>query len=92
MWRHENNFLDVAKLHFVFATLPYIPLEERRRIAELSLQGWSQRAICRLMNRSRAAVSRIIRTYHDSGGTLADGERSGRPSATDNLIRSSWPV
>ncbi|KAH7956587.1 hypothetical protein HPB52_010877 [Rhipicephalus sanguineus] len=62
---------------------PYVPLEQRQRIVELSLQGWSQRAICRLMNRSRAAVSRIIRTYRDHGGSLADRERSGRPGATD---------
>ncbi|KAH6945446.1 hypothetical protein HPB50_008500 [Hyalomma asiaticum] len=67
---------------------PYVPLEQRQRIVELSLQGWSQRAICRLMNRSRAAVSRIIRTYRDHGGSLADRERSGRPRATDTQTNS----
>lgn len=67
---------------------PYVPLEQRQRIVELSLQGWSQRAICRLMNRLRAAVSRIIRTYRDHGGSLADRERSGRPRATDTQTNS----
>lgn len=67
---------------------PYVPLEQRQRIVELSLQGWSQREICRLMNRSRAAVSRIIRTYLDHGGSLADRERSGRPRATDTQTDS----
>ncbi|KAL1442798.1 hypothetical protein MTO96_030625 [Rhipicephalus appendiculatus] len=40
------------------------------------------------MNRSRAAVSRIIRAYRNRGGTLADEERSGCPRATDNLTDS----
>ncbi|KAH7951116.1 hypothetical protein HPB52_004747 [Rhipicephalus sanguineus] len=67
---------------------PYIPLEERRRIAELSLQGLSQRAICGLMNRSRTAVHRIIKAYCDRGGALDDEQRSGRPRATDSLTDS----
>ncbi|KAH6938427.1 hypothetical protein HPB50_009169 [Hyalomma asiaticum] len=64
---------------------PHIPLEERRRIVELSLQGWSQRAICGLMNRSRTAVSRIIKAYRDRGGALDDEQRCGRPRATDSV-------
>lgn len=40
------------------------------------------------MNRSRATVSRIIRTYRDHGGSLADRERSGRPRATDTQTNS----
>lgn len=35
------------------------------------------------MNRSRAAVSTISRTFRDHGGNLADRKRCGLPRATD---------
>lgn len=62
---------------------PPVPVNERKRIVELCLQGISQREICRRTARSRRAVRRAIQAYRDEGGRLEDSERSGRPRATD---------
>lgn len=61
---------------------PRIPLNERRRIVDLSIQGFSQRVICRLLERSRNAVTRVIQTYRKER-RIVDRQRRGRPRCTE---------
>lgn len=64
---------------------PRVPADERRRIVELSIQGFSQRVICRLLQRSRNAVSRAIQAYRQTGG-ISDRDRAGRSRCTDDEV------
>ncbi|KAH6945097.1 hypothetical protein HPB50_007203 [Hyalomma asiaticum] len=62
---------------------PRVPIEDRRFIARLFVEGVPQRAIAQRTGRSKAAVTRIIRAFRDDG-TLADAKRSGRPIVTNH--------
>ncbi|KAH7984306.1 hypothetical protein HPB52_019152 [Rhipicephalus sanguineus] len=64
---------------------PRVPADERRRIVELSIQGFSQRVICRLLQRSRNAVSRAIQAYRQIWG-ISDRDRAGRSRCTDDEV------
>ncbi|KAH7956692.1 hypothetical protein HPB52_011772 [Rhipicephalus sanguineus] len=64
---------------------PRVPADERRRIVESSIQGFSQRVICRLLQRSRNAVSRAIQAYRQTGG-ISDRDRAGRSRCTDDEV------
>lgn len=68
---------------------PRVPIEDRRRIVKLSMQGFSQREICCLLGRSRTSVSRIIQAYRDEEGRMGDAQRSGRPRLT-TLEEDQW--
>lgn len=66
-----------------------VPLEERRLIVRLYIEGVSQREICRRTGRTRTAVSRITQAYRDEA-RLGDAHRTGRQRITreeeDQLI------
>ncbi|KAH7983915.1 hypothetical protein HPB52_015253 [Rhipicephalus sanguineus] len=64
---------------------PRVPADERRRIVELSIQGFSQRVICRLLQRLRNAASRAIQAYRQTGG-ISDRDRAGRSRCTDDEV------
>lgn len=64
---------------------PRVPIEDRRHIARLFVEGVPQREIARRTGRSKTAVTRIIRAFRDEG-TLADAKRSGRPRVTTHDI------
>lgn len=60
---------------------PRVPIEDRRYIARLFVEGVPQREIARRTGRSKTAITRIIRAFREDG-TLADAKRSGRPRVT----------
>ncbi|KAH8035934.1 hypothetical protein HPB51_012308 [Rhipicephalus microplus] len=64
---------------------PRVPAVGRRRIVELSIQGFSQRVMCQLLQRSRNAVSRAIQAYRQTGG-ISDRDRAGRSRCTDDKV------
>ncbi|KAH8029148.1 hypothetical protein HPB51_023688 [Rhipicephalus microplus] len=70
---------------FVFKMSPRVPADGRRRIVELSIQGFSQRVNCRLLQGSRNAVSRAIQAYRQTGG-ISDRDRAGRSRCTDDEV------
>lgn len=59
-----------------------VPIEQRRHIVRLFIEGTTQWESCHLTGRSRTSVSRIIQAYRDDQGRLIDAERSGRPKVT----------
>lgn len=63
---------------------PRVPVEDRKLITRLFLEGLPQRVICQRTGRSKTAVSRIIRAFRDEG-RVADAQRSGRPRVTQNV-------
>ncbi|KAH7932263.1 hypothetical protein HPB51_029404 [Rhipicephalus microplus] len=65
---------------------PRVPADGRRHIVELSIQGFSQRVICRLLQRSRNAVNRAIQAYRQTGA-ISDRDRAGRSRYTDEVNR-----
>ncbi|KAH8042024.1 hypothetical protein HPB51_019765 [Rhipicephalus microplus] len=62
---------------------PQVPADRRRRIVELSIQGFSQWVIGRLLQRSRNVVSRSIQAYRQTGGISAR-DQAGR--CTDDEV------
>lgn len=52
-----------------------VPMEVRRDIVHLSLQGVLQQTICSITGRSMTAVNRIIQAYRDEDGRLLDAVR-----------------
>ncbi|KAH9361504.1 hypothetical protein HPB48_013184 [Haemaphysalis longicornis] len=61
---------------------PRVPVEDRKLITRLFLEGLPQRVICQRTGRSKTAVSRIIRAIRN----LAD-QRSRNTSRTNSLLR-----
>lgn len=67
---------------------PRVPIDDRRLIACLFVEGVPQREIARRTGRSKSAVARTIRVFRN-GGSLADSKRPGRPRASteeDDLL------
>ncbi|KAL3225793.1 hypothetical protein MRX96_049105 [Rhipicephalus microplus] len=60
---------------------PRVPIEDRRYITRLFMEGVSQKEIARRTGRSKIAITKIIRAFREDG-TLADAKHSGRLRVT----------
>lgn len=58
-----------------------VPDHQRRQIAELSLQGYTQRAISAMTNRPLKTVNRIVQAYRDER-RIKDASRKPRSRVT----------
>lgn len=58
-----------------------VPVHQRRQIAELCLQGYTQRAISSMTNRPLKTVNRIVKAYRDER-RIKDATRKPRSRAT----------
>ncbi|KAH9381487.1 hypothetical protein HPB48_005538 [Haemaphysalis longicornis] len=63
---------------------PRVPVEDRKLITRLFLEGLPQRVICQRTGRLKTAVRRIIRAFRDEG-RIAGAQRPGRPKITQHV-------
>ncbi|KAH9377348.1 hypothetical protein HPB48_011072 [Haemaphysalis longicornis] len=63
---------------------PRIPVEDRKLITKLLVEGLPQRVICQRTGRSKTMVSRIIRAFRDEE-RIADAQRPRRPRVTQHI-------